>query len=175
MSITPFICYFLFVASKLLPEYNKETFFKALNLSCRIIVILSILLFFPKTLGSDNYKYKTSLLKGMIDQDFDRGLRTDQNFQSIKIAVGNGKLWTFCVSGLYSVSDRGFISEDKWVWNLQPERWMAPRIKKPQMGDVMLVCNLSQGEKKIFDQRLAAGEFKLIENLHGMDLYKVVK
>jgi len=175
MSITPFICYFLFVASKLLPEYDKETFFKALNLSCRIIVILSILLFVPKTLTSDNYKYKTPLLKGMIDQDFDRGLRTDQNFQSIKKAVGNGKLWTFCVSGLYSVSDRGFISEDKWVWNLQPESWMAPRIEKPQMGDVMLVCNLSQGEKKIFDRRLAADEFTLIENLHGMDLYKVVR
>jgi hypothetical protein len=71
MSITPFICYFLFVASKLLPENNTETFFKALNLSCMIIVILSILLFVPKTLGSDNYKYKTPLLKGMIDQDFD--------------------------------------------------------------------------------------------------------
>lgn len=175
MSITPFICFFLFVAGRLFPDDNKETFFKALDLSCKIIVILSVMLFVPKTVASDNYNYKTPLLKGMIDQDFDRGLRTDQNFYSIKKAIGNERLWTFCVSGLYSVSDRGFISEDKWVWNLQPESWMAPRIEKPQTGDVMLVCNLSLGEKKIFDRRLASGEFALLENLFGMDLYKVVK
>ena len=175
MSITPFICFFLFAAGKLFPDYDKETFFKALNLSCKIIVILSVMLFVPKTVASDNYNYKTPLLKGMIDQDFDRGLRTDQNFYAIKKAIGSGKLWTFCVSGLYSVSDRGFISEDKWVWNLQPESWMAPRIEKPQTGDVMLVCNLSLGEKKIFDRRLASGEFALLENLFGMDLFKVIK
>lgn len=175
MSITPFICFFLFVAGKLFPDYDKETFFKALNLSCKIIIILSVMLFVTKTVASDNYKYKTPLLKGMIDQDTDRGSRTDQNFYSIKKAIGSGKLWTFCVSGLYSVTDRGFISQDKWVWNLQPERWMVPRIEKPQIGDVMLVCNLSLGEKRIFDRRLDSGEFALLENLYGMDLYTVVK
>ena len=175
MSITPFICFFLFIGVKFFPDYDNETLFKALNLSCKIIVILSVMLFIPKTIASDGYKYKTPLLKGMIDQDFDRGVRTDHNFSAIKKAIGNGKLWTFCVSGLYSVSDRGFISEDKWVWNLQPESWMTPRIEKPQMGDVMLVCNLSLGEKRIFDRRLASGEFALLENLFGMDLYKVVK
>jgi hypothetical protein len=175
MSITPFVCFFLLVAGKLLPNYDKETFFNALNLSCKIIVILSVMLFVPKTIASDNYKYKTPLLKGMIDQDFVRGIRTDQNFYSIKKAVGNGKLWTFCLSGLYSVTDRGFISEDKWVWNLEPESWMVPRIEKPRKGDVMLVCNLSMGEKKIFDRRLASGEFALLENLYGMDLYTVIK
>ena len=175
MSITPFICFSLFYLKHFSVKFSRDHFLKSFNATLSVIIILSAALFIQKNVSSEIYHYKTPILKGMIDHNVERGIDTDNNFQEIQTAVGSGKIWTFCILGLYSVNNEGFISNDKWVWNLQPEKWMAPRILQPKLGDVLLVCNLSSSEQTIFDQRVTKGEFTLLKQIHGMNLYKVIK
>jgi hypothetical protein len=79
----------------------------------------------------------------------------------------------FCITGLYSVNSKGFLGADQWVWNLQPEAWMVPRILKPRQGDLLVVCNLSPGELALFKDKVANGDYVLSQTYDGLELYTV--
>lgn len=171
----PFIIFILYCLSQSQFQHSQlahRVIIAARNSGLFLLMISSILFGF-RAIAFETYAYKTPMLKGLVDQDFKRGANIDAIFSGISKLGRPGHVWMFCITGLYSVNSKGFLGADQWVWNLQPEAWMVPRILKPRQGDLLVVCNLSPGELALFKDKVANGDYVLSQTYDGLELYTV--
>jgi hypothetical protein len=156
--------------------YSSQVFtriLRAFHATCVTLIIIAMLLFVYRSVGLKEFGYKTPILYGLVDQNEQRAKQIDTTFRIIQDYGTVGHVWMFCISGLYSTNSNGYLGADKWLWNLQPEEWMSPRILLPASGDLLVVCNLSETEKVLFDERLRAGDFRLIEGSISPQIFQV--
>ena len=81
-------------------------------------------------------------------------------------------MFNFCLNGLFTVDERGFLSRDKWLWNLQPEDWVVKRFEYIQPGDTILTCSLSELEASIVDSMIIRGKLEIIYEGQGFRLFR---
>lgn len=146
----------------------------------RAALVASIILFsslsvvsFVRSAAQPLYPYQSQILSGLFDQDMDRRDSIDSTFSAITEYSRNG-IWTFCISGLPIVSTGEFRSNDKWLWNLQPENWMVKRWFEVKKNDYLYVCSLSMGEQDILDKNLRMGILQKTFDGDGFTIYRAL-
>jgi hypothetical protein len=121
------------------------------------------------------YKYETPMLKYLASDSAQQRNQIDANFGEIRRFVKPGKLFNFCINGLYTVNEKEFLSADKWVWNLQPTDWVMNRFKNVKLGDNLLTCSLSSQEAALLGDWISLGYLDLKYSNAGLELYSVVR
>lgn len=146
----------------------------------RVVSLASVLLFssfsamsFVRSAAAPLYPYQSQILSGLFDQDLKNRDSIDSTLSTVEKYSENG-IWTFCISGLPIVSTGDYRSNDKWLWNLQPEAWMVKRWYEVEENDFLYVCSLSKGEQDILDLNLGTGLLEKVADGDGFAIYRAL-
>jgi hypothetical protein len=153
ITIAPFLGYL--AAAIRLDKSKLNTLGKTLtgqvrNLFVSFSLVSSCLFLF--NLSQQTSHFQTPILKGITTFDSKYRDFVDERFSAIAEHVDPGKLWMMCNTGLYTVSMNGYMGADEWSWNQQPELWMRDRPLQASVGDSLVTCNLSSGERERITQ-----------------------
>lgn len=174
MFILPYIIVTLsFVKNfETIPNFDSQKMQSVLVAS---VILFSSLSFvsFVRSAAKPIYPYQSQILSGLFDQDLKRRDSIDTTFSTVAKFSKNG-IWTFCISGLPVVSSGDFRSNDKWLWNLQPEAWMVERWFEVKENDYLYVCSLSKGEQDILERNLEIGLLQKTIDGDGFTIYRAL-
>lgn len=157
-----------------LKSENKGFNFSRLvsSASSTISVFLFVaILSFSQTFFHATFPYKNPILKGLYDQSLLSRNAIDNRMNTVSKYSSSG-IWTFCISGLPSISTGQYESKDQWLWNLEPEPWMVARWSKVKADDYLYVCSLLPGEQIIFERNLNSGKLRFVDSGEGFEIYQ---
>jgi hypothetical protein len=80
-----------------------------------------------------------------------------------------------CPYGLYSVSETGLLSADKWTWNEIPEKWRLASLYKATPGQFVLHCGGGENQASQYAKWEGLGVIVSVGELQNFQLYKVLK
>lgn len=174
MFVLPYIIVTLFFLEKFrtIPNIDFQRMQAVLVASIMLFSSLSVVSF-ARSAANPVYPYQSQILSGLFDQDQKRRDSIDSTFNTVAKYSRNG-IWTFCISGLPVVSLGDFRSNDKWLWNLQPEAWMVKRWFEVRENDYLYVCSLSKGEQEILEKNLRIGLLQKIADGDGFTIYRAL-
>ena len=118
------------------------------------------------------YGYSSFILKGMAEYSVEKRNGIDAKFDLLDKYVEVGELYFDCPYGLFSVSQNGLYTADKWTWNEIPKKWLQRSIEKSESGDFLLRCNGGLDKVVNYDELKKAGTIKIIEGFSDFELYQ---
>ena len=83
-----------------------------------------------------------------------------------------GDLYFDCPYGIFSVSENGLYSADKWTWNEIPDKWLNDSIATAESGQFLLHCGGGPDDVKRYEESIFKGEIEKVDSLPNFDLYK---
>jgi len=145
-----------------------------------LLTTLSFLIFFSLLnglflLSKANYSFQTPILKGMMSDNATVRDDIDRKFLLLKHYVNGRNVFMDCPYGLYSVSENGLISADKWTWNEIPEKWRVASLSKAKVGQFILHCAGDEKQAIQYAQWERLGIIKSAGELPNFHLYRVLR
>lgn len=121
------------------------------------------------------YSYQTPVLKGMKSESEVVRNEMDAKFLLLKNSISGRNLFMDCPYGLYSVSEFGLITADKWTWNEIPENWRLASLSKAKPGQFILHCGGGSNQTSQYAKWESSGMIERVDELPNFRLYKVLK
>ena len=156
------------------PQVLNSIYIKPVITIMSILIVISLLngLFLTsKTV----YSYQTPMLKGLTSNDKAIRDEIDKKFMLLKNSVNGRNLFMDCPYGLYSVSDTGLITADKWTWNEIPEMWRLASLNKAKAGQFILRCGGGEDRATQYAKWEDSGVIASIGEVKDFQLYKILK
>jgi hypothetical protein len=135
------------------------------------LVACSLVMAFPLVFNP-SFSFSAPVLKGMSDYSKQDRNMIDAKFEMLDQHVGVGQLYFDCPFGLFSVSEHGLYTADKWTWNEIPREWLRKSIDKADSGEFLLRCGGGLDGVIKYDQLLKTGEIGLVEVVDDFMLYQ---
>lgn len=156
------------------PLVLNSNFIKPVMTTMSILIIISSvngLFLTSKTI----YGYQTPVLKGLASNDEAVRDGIDEKFTLLRDSVSGRNLFMDCPYGLYSVSDAGLITADKWTWNEIPEKWRLASLHKANPGQYVLYCGGGETRAAQYAKWEDSGIIVRTGELQDFKLYQIVK
>lgn len=122
-----------------------------------------------------SYPYQTKMLRGLYGNSFNSVNQLDAAFNSISDYARPRKMLMVCQTGLFSVSDIGFLGSDKWTWNQQPQVMISNRLTNLEMGQTILACKLNSQDRESVIRLLKLNKIRLVSKSPQFNLYEVIE
>ncbi len=154
------------------PQMLTSKFIKPVTTTLSILIALSLangLFLSSKT----THGYQTPVLRGMASSDVEIRDEIDERFTLLKDFVSGRNLFMDCPYGLYSVSETGLITADKWTWNEIPEKWRVTSLDKATPGQFVLYCGGGETRAAQYAKWEDSGIIVLIGGLQDFELYQI--
>ena len=156
------------------PQVLNSNFIKPVVTTMSILIALSLvngLFLTSKTI----YGYETPMLKGLASNDIGVRNEIDKKFMLLKNSVNGRNLFMDCPYGLYSVSETGLITADKWTWNEIPEKWRLDSLYKAKPGQFVLHCGGGENQTEQYERWEGSGVIMSVGRLQNFQLYKILQ
>jgi hypothetical protein len=156
------------------PQVLNSNFIKPVITTMSILIALSLangLFLTSKTI----YSYETPMLKGLASNNMDVRNEIDKKFMLLRNSVNGRNLFMDCPYGLYSVSETGLITADKWTWNEIPEKWRLDSLDKAKPGQFVLHCGGGENQTEQYERWTDSRVIVSVGRLENFQLYKILQ
>jgi hypothetical protein len=170
----------IFLACVLLYVHQEKLLVMKSNLPKSLLATMSILIVVSLINGlflvsKTTYSYKSPILRGMLSGNLVVRDEIDRKYKLLNNSINGRNVFMDCPDGLYSVSENGLISADKWTWNEIPEKWRVASLSKAKVGQFILHCAGDEKQSIQYAQWEGLGIIKSAGELPNFHLYRVLK